>query len=62
MTQVLSGWLANRLGGELVLGGAVLWWSLWTILTPSAALASLAVLVLARIAMGLGEAAMFPAL
>ena len=29
-----SGWLANRLGGRRVLGYAVLWWSLWTILTP----------------------------
>ena len=56
-----SGWLANRLGGRRVLGYAVLWWSLWTILTPVAAAVSLPMLILARIAMGAGEAATFPA-
>lgn len=57
-----SGWLANRLGGRRVLGYAVLWWSLWTVLTPPAAAMSLTMLVIARIAMGLGEAATFPAI
>ncbi len=56
-----SGWLANRIGGRIVLGLAVLWWSVFTILTPAAALISLPILIAARIAMGLGEAAMFPA-
>ena len=55
-----SGWLANRIGGKIVLGGAVLWWSIFTILTPVAALISLPILIATRIAMGLGEAAMFP--
>jgi len=55
-----SGWLANRIGGKVVLGAAVLWWSLFTLLTPTAAAVSLSVLIAARIAMGLGEAAMFP--
>ena len=58
--QVPSGWLANRLGGKLILGGAVLWWSVFTIVTPAAAMISLPLLIVARIAMGLGEAAMFP--
>ncbi|MGH8598230.1 MAG: MFS transporter, partial [Gammaproteobacteria bacterium] len=57
-----SGWLANRFGGRRVLGIAVLWWSLWTVLTPPAAALSLTALVFARIAMGLGEAATFPAI
>jgi ACS family sodium-dependent inorganic phosphate cotransporter len=57
-----SGWLANRIGGRRVLGFAVVWWSLWTMLTPPAATLSLAILVLARIALGLGEAATFPAI
>lgn len=57
-----SGWLANRLGGKRILGIAVLWWSLWTVLTPPAAALSLTALVIARIAMGLGEAATFPAI
>ena len=57
-----SGWLANRLGGRRVLGFAVLWWSLWTLLTPPAAAISLTALIIARVAMGMGEAATFPAI
>jgi MFS transporter, ACS family, solute carrier family 17 (sodium-dependent inorganic phosphate cotransporter), other len=58
--QVPSGYFANRFGGKRVLGGAVIWWSLCTILTPIAAAASFPVLIAARIAMGMGEATMFP--
>ncbi|MFN8570789.1 MAG: MFS transporter [Gemmatimonadaceae bacterium] len=58
--QVVSGTLANKFGGWIVLGIAVVWWSLFTILTPPAALLSLPALVGARIALGLGEAAVFP--
>ena len=61
LLMVVSGALANRYGGWLVLGVAVIWWSLWTILTPPAAMMSLTALVAARIALGLGEAAVFPA-
>ena len=61
MMQVASSALANRYGGKLVLGAAVVWWSLFTILTPPSALVSLPVLVLVRIALGFGEAAVFPA-
>lgn len=57
--QVPSGYLANRYGGKWVLGIAVAWWSLFTLITPFAAL-SLPLLIAARIGMGLGEAAMFP--
>lgn len=56
-----SGWLANRYGGKAILALAVSWWSLWTLLTPPAASLSFAALIAARILMGLGEAAMFPA-
>ncbi len=59
--MLASGALANRFGGKIVLGAAVLWWSLFTMLTPVAASASLPLLVAARIALGLGEAAVFPA-
>lgn len=59
--QVVSGTLANRYGGKIVLGFAVLWWSLFTVLTPPAAMVSLTTLIGARIALGLGEAAVFPA-
>ena len=56
-----SGALANRFGGRVVLGGAVIWWSLFTALTPPAASMSFAALIAARIALGAGEAAVFPA-
>jgi ACS family sodium-dependent inorganic phosphate cotransporter len=59
--QVASGTLANKFGGKIVLGVAVLWWSLFTIVTPPAALFSFSALIAARIALGLGEAAVFPA-
>ena len=59
--QIASGTLANRYGGKLVLGVAVIWWSLFTVLTPAAAMISLPALIIARIALGLGEAAVFPA-
>ena len=56
-----SGALANRFGGKIVLGIAVFWWSAFTMLTPVAALVSLPMLIVARIALGAGEAAVFPA-
>src|SRR3954471_23832870 len=56
-----SGALANRFGGRIVLGAAVLWWSAFTALTPPAASLSFATLIAARIALGAGEAAVFPA-
>ena len=56
-----SGALANRFGGKIVLGIAVIWWSAFTMLTPAAALVSLPMLIAARIALGAGEAAVFPA-
>jgi len=61
LLQVVSGSLANRYGGKIVLGVALLLWSLFTMLTPPAALLSLPALIGARIALGLGEAAVFPA-
>jgi ACS family sodium-dependent inorganic phosphate cotransporter len=61
LMMVASGALAHRYGGKIVLGIAVVWWSLFTALTPPAALASLPTLVAARIALGFGEAAVFPA-
>ena len=59
--QVPAGYLASRIGGKRVLGFAVIWWSVFTLLTPWAAMVSLPVLIAARIAMGLGEAAALPA-
>jgi ACS family sodium-dependent inorganic phosphate cotransporter len=59
--MAISGALANRFGGKIVLGIAVLWWSAFTMLTPAAALISLPALLAARVALGAGEAAVFPA-
>jgi MFS transporter, ACS family, solute carrier family 17 (sodium-dependent inorganic phosphate cotransporter), other len=61
LMMAASGALAQRYGGRLVLGLAVTWWSLCTMATPAAALVSMPALVIARIALGLGEAAVFPA-
>ena len=57
--QIPGGYLANRFGGKLLLGAAVTWWSLFTLLTPAAAI-SLPLLIAVRIGLGLGEGAMFP--
>jgi ACS family sodium-dependent inorganic phosphate cotransporter len=61
VTQVLGGSLAARFGGKAVLGFGVLWWSLFTILTPLSALTSFPALIAARILMGVGEGVAFPA-
>jgi ACS family sodium-dependent inorganic phosphate cotransporter len=61
-SQVLGGALANRLGGKIVLGFAVIWWSLFTLLTPAAAFISLGVLIATRILMGFGEGMAFPSM
>jgi len=61
ITQVAGGSLAARLGGKVVLGFGVLWWSLFTLLTPLSAFASFPVLIFTRILMGLGEGVAFPA-
>ncbi len=56
-----GGWLLARYGGRMVLGLALAAWSLATLLTPSAAYAGLPFLIAVRIAMGVAEAATFPA-
>ena len=60
--QVVGGWLASRYGGKVVLGSAVVLWSMFTILTPFAAAVSGAALIAARILLGAGEAVAPPAI
>jgi MFS transporter, ACS family, solute carrier family 17 (sodium-dependent inorganic phosphate cotransporter), other len=62
VTQLLGGWWAAHIGGRALLAFGVLWWSLFTILTPPAASISLGALIAARIGMGLGEGVAFPAI
>ena len=61
MLQVVSGGLVHRFGGKRLLGVAVVFWSLCTLVTPAAATLSLTALIVVRIALGLGESAVFPA-
>jgi ACS family sodium-dependent inorganic phosphate cotransporter len=56
-----GGWLATRVGGKRVLAASVLAWSVVTLLTPLSAHLSLAALLVARVAIGVGEAGLFPA-
>src|SRR5215467_13797751 len=58
----VAGLAANRFGGKRVLGCSVLAWSIFTLLMPSAAMASIAVLVVARISLGIAEAPTYPAI
>ena len=62
VTQFLGGALADRFGGKVVLAIGVIWWSVFTILTPPAAALGLAVLVMARVLMGMGEGVTFPSI
>jgi ACS family sodium-dependent inorganic phosphate cotransporter len=60
LMQIGGGRLADTFGGKVVLGAGVLIWSLFTLVTPWAAMGGLMMLYLARIGMGLGEAVTFP--
>jgi ACS family sodium-dependent inorganic phosphate cotransporter len=62
LTQLAGGWWAAHIGGRALLGFGVLWWSLFTALTPLAASWSLGALIGARFGMGLGEGVAFPAI
>jgi MFS transporter, ACS family, solute carrier family 17 (sodium-dependent inorganic phosphate cotransporter), other len=61
-TQVLGGRLADRFGGKIVLGIGVVFWSLFTMVTPLAAVAGFSMLLAARIGMGVGEGVTFPSI
>ena len=60
LTQVAGGWLAERYGGKVVLGTGVVFWSLFTMLTPVAAAGGLTALLVTRVIMGVGEGITFP--
>ena len=58
--QIGGGYLANRFGGKLILGWAVVFWSIFTVLTPIAAFLSIPALLAVRFLMGVGEAGLAP--
>ncbi|KAH1080939.1 hypothetical protein J1N35_020700 [Gossypium stocksii] len=62
LTQVLGGIWADKIGGKLVLGFGVVWWSVATILTPIAAKIGLPFLLIMRAFMGIGEGVAMPAM
>ncbi|OIW09551.1 hypothetical protein TanjilG_30870 [Lupinus angustifolius] len=62
LTQIAGGIWADTVGGKQVLGFAVVWWSIATILTPVAAKLGLPFLLVARALMGIGEGVAMPAM
>ena len=62
LTQVAGGWLAERYGGKIVLGFGVVFWSLFTLLTPIAAAGGMVALLVTRVLMGVGEGVTFPSI
>lgn len=60
--QLPAGWLSDRLGGKWVLGVGVVAWSLFTLLTPSAASIGLALLLCCRFFMGVAESVTWPSI
>ncbi|KAK1283744.1 hypothetical protein QJS10_CPB21g00416 [Acorus calamus] len=62
LTQIVGGIWADKIGGKLVLGFGVIWWSVATILTPIAAKLGLPFLLIMRAFMGIGEGVAMPAM
>ena len=60
--QIPTGYLSDRYGGKWVLGLGVLFWSLFTILTPAAAALGLTMLLGCRFLMGVAEAVTWPSI
>ncbi|XP_020219290.1 ascorbate transporter, chloroplastic [Cajanus cajan] len=62
LTQIIGGIWADKLGGKVVLGFGVVWWSIATVLTPIAARLGLPCLLIMRAFMGIGEGVAMPAM
>ncbi|XP_059312631.1 ascorbate transporter, chloroplastic [Lycium ferocissimum] len=62
LTQIVGGIWADKLGGKVVLGFGVVWWSIATVLTPFAARLGLPFLLVVRALMGIGEGVAMPAM
>lgn len=62
LTQIVGGIWADKIGGKVVLGFGVVWWSTATMLTPLAARIGLPFLLVMRAFMGIGEGVAMPAM
>ena len=60
--QIPAGYLSDRFGGKWVLGLGVLFWSLFTLLTPASAALGITVLLTCRFLMGVAEAVTWPSI
>ncbi len=62
LLQIPAGYLSDRFGGKWVLGLGVIFWSLFTLLTPISAMLGLSVLFLCRFLMGMAESVTWPSI
>ena len=60
--QIPAGYLSDHFGGKWVLGLGVLFWSLFTLLTPASAALGISVLLACRFLMGVAEAVTWPSI
>lgn len=60
--QIPAGYLSDRFGGKWVLGLGVVFWSLFTLLTPAAAMLGITVLLICRFLMGVAESVTWPSI
>ena len=60
--QIPAGYLSDRFGGKWVLGLGVVFWSLFTLLTPAAAMLGITVLLICRFFMGVAESVTWPSI
>jgi ACS family sodium-dependent inorganic phosphate cotransporter len=60
--QIPAGYSSDRFGGKWVLGLGVLFWSLFTLLTPASAALGITVLLACRFLMGVAEAVTWPSI
>lgn len=59
-TMILGGWLADKFGGGKVVMFGAIWWSVFVFITPLGA--SLGLMVMIRVLMGMGEGVSLPAM
>jgi len=60
--QIPAGWLADRYGGKRFFGGCILFLSVMSLLTPTAARLHFGVLMLLRVLSGLADGVLIPAM